>query len=64
MQYASLMVPLEAPMRALSAALVHMEAVDLRAEGRNRWNEANQLKVSACIPAGYTHTLMQGLLDK
>ena len=33
MQYAALMVPLEAPMRALSAALVHMGAVDLRAEG-------------------------------
>ena len=30
LQYAALTVPLEAPMRALSAAAVHMGAVDLR----------------------------------
>ena len=30
LQYATLTVPLEAPMRALSAAAVHMGAVDLR----------------------------------
>ena len=29
LQYAALTVPLEAPMRALSAAAVHMGAVDL-----------------------------------